>query len=338
MMDRVLITGLSGFIASHVAAKLLDKGYHVRGTVRNLEKGERIIGALKAAGHAVENVELVEADLSSDADWSDAVKDCRYIQHIASPFPLDTPRQREALVPEARAGAMRVIEHGLGAGAERIVMTSSIVAMIGQKGRGGQMSITEEDWSDPDWKPLGAYAVSKTRAERSAWDYIKQHGLEKRFVTVNPGLVFGPDQFKNSGASLALIKLMFKGEFPRVPKLAYPIIDVRDCAAIHVAAMTANNAGGRRLIAAGKTLWFKEVAQILRQAYPEAKKLPKGDMPNMLLRFAGFFDDRVKGISPDLGIYHTVDTAYVSAITKILPRPAKEAILAAAESLRLGTA
>ena len=65
MMDRVLITGLSGFIASHVAAKLLDKGYHVRGTVRNLEKGERIIGALKAAGHAVENVELVEADLSS---------------------------------------------------------------------------------------------------------------------------------------------------------------------------------------------------------------------------------------------------------------------------------
>ena len=207
MSDTILVTGLSGFIASHVAAKLLDKGYNVRGTVRNLNKGGRIVDALKAAGHNTGNLELVEADLKSDAGWKEAVQGCRFIQHIASPFPIEAPREREALVPEARAGAMRVIEQGLGAGAERIVMTSSLVAMVGQKGRGAKMLVTEDDWSDPDWKALGAYAVSKTRAEKAVWDYAKSHDLQGRVTCVNPGLVFGPDSFNNSGASLELIKL-----------------------------------------------------------------------------------------------------------------------------------
>ena len=334
MSDTILVTGLSGFIASHVAAKLLDKGYNVRGTVRNLNKGARIVDALKAAGHNTGNLELVEADLKSDAGWKEAVQGCRFIQHIASPFPIEAPREREALVPEARAGAMRVIEQGLGAGAERIVMTSSLVAMVGQKGRGAKMLVTEDDWSDPDWKALGAYAVSKTRAEKAVWDYAKSHDLQGRVTCVNPGLVFGPDSFNNSGASLELIKLMFSGQFPRVPKLAFPIVDVRDCAAIHVAAMEAKNAGGRRLMAAGETLWFKDIADILRSAYPDAKKLPKGDMPNAIVKLIGIFDARVKSILPDIGTLHMADTAYVSALTKVIPRPAAEAILAAAESLK----
>ena len=335
MADRVLVTGVSGFIASHVAAKLLDKGYYVRGTVRSLKKGEKIVAALGEAGHNIDNLELVETNLDLDTGWKEAVQYCRFIQHIASPFPLDAPAHREELVPEARAGAMRVVTHGLDAGAERIVMTSSMVAMIGQPGRDVKMMVTEDDWSDPDWRPLKAYAVSKTRAEKAVWDYAKQHDETGRITCVNPGLVLGPDSFKNSGASLELIKLMFSGEFPRVPKLAFPIIDVRDCAAIHVSAMTAKNVGGRRLMAAGQTLWFKDIAEILRHAYPEAKKLPKGDMPNFILKFVALFDDRVKSILPDIGILHMADAGYVSALTKIIPRPASEAILAAAESLHV---
>ena len=138
-MDRVLVTGVSGFIASHVTERLLAKGYLVRGTVRNKAKGQKTIDKLAAQGSDVSKLELVEANLGSDTGWEEAVQDCRYIQHIASPFPLEAPSEREALVPVARAGAMRVIEHGLGAGAERIVMTSSMVAMMGQKGRGAHM-------------------------------------------------------------------------------------------------------------------------------------------------------------------------------------------------------
>jgi len=333
MTDTVLLTGISGFIGSHVAHKLLDGGYAVRGTVRNMTKGENVVEALQAQGADVSKLELVEADLGADMGWSDAVKDCRYIQHIASPFPLEAPSDREALVPEARAGAQRVLEHGFSAGTERIVMTSSMVSMMGQAGRGKEMIVKQDDWSDPDWKPLTAYPVSKTRAELSAWAYAKAQNVEDRLATVCPGLVFGPDIYKNGGASLALIKAMFEGDFPRVPKVAYPIVDVRDCAAIHVAAMTAKQAGGKRLMAASNTLWFKDIGAILKEAYPQAKKIPDTDMPNIILRIVSLFDDRVKGILPDLGTFHIADADYVTNITQVIPRPAKEAILSSAKSM-----
>lgn len=333
MTDTVLVTGLSGFIGSHVAAKLLEKGFAVRGTVRNKNKGQKVVEALEANKIDTSRLELVEADLEKDAGWPEAVKGCRYIQHIASPFPLEAPSDREALVPAARAGAQRVLEHGFSSDAEHIIMTSSLVSMMGQPGRKNKMVVTEDDWSDPDWKPLTAYPVSKTRAELSAWAYAKAQGVEEKLTTVCPGLVLGPDTYQNSGASLGLLKAMLEGEFPMAPKIAFPIIDIRDCASLHVAAMTAKSTGGRRLMAAGKTYWLKEVADILREKYPEAKKLPKSEMPNFMVRLVALFDDRVKSVLPDLGIFHEADAAYVTSLTGVVPRPSKEAILAAAESL-----
>ena len=335
MADRVLVTGISGFIGSHVAKSLLNKGYDVRGTVRNKTKGERIQEALTHDIADTSRVELIEADLGHDAGWADAVKDCRYIQHIASPFPLEAPDDREALVAEARAGAQRVLEHGFSAGTERIILTSSMVSMMGQKGRKKRMIITEQDWSDPEWKPLTAYPVSKTRAELSAWAYAEAQGLKNKLVTVCPGLVLGSDTYNNAGASLGLIKAMFDGEFPMVPKIAYPIIDIRDCASIHVKAMTSPNAGGRRLMAASNTLWFSQIADVLIKEYPRASKLPKRDLPNIIVKVMSLFDSRVKGILPDLGIFHEADSGYVTNITGVMPRPAKEAIIAAARTMAI---
>ena len=83
MTDRVLVTGVSGFISSHVTERLLAKGYVVRGTVRNKAKGQKIVEALAANGSDVSKLELVEADLSSDAGWEEAVQDCRYIQPVS---------------------------------------------------------------------------------------------------------------------------------------------------------------------------------------------------------------------------------------------------------------
>lgn len=333
MTDRVLVTGLSGFIGSHVAERLLAKGYNVRGSVRNKDKGQKIVDALEAAGSDISRLELVEANLNSDAGWAQAVQDCRYIQHIASPLPHDAPKEREALVPEARAGAQRVLEHGFSAGAERIVLTSSIAAMMGQRGKGAKMMLTENDWSDPEWRLMTSYPISKTRAEKSAWAYVNAQGLKDKLTTVCPGVVFGPDTYGNAGASLGLLKAIMIGRIPRAPKIGTPFIDVRDCAAIHVAAMTSKEAGGRRLLATGQTLWFKEVADILRVKYPELKGLPKSEMPNFVFRILALFDDSAKVLLPDLGTFHEADAAYVSTMTQVIPRPAKEAILAGAESL-----
>jgi len=311
MTDLVLVTGVSGFIASHVTDKLLEQGYAVRGTVRNKVKGQRIVEALAAKGVDTSKLELVETDLSQDAGWKAAVQDCRFVQHIASPFPLEAPADREALVPAARAGAMRVIEQAIGAGAERVVMTSSMVSMVGQPRRGAHMLVKEDDWSDPDWKPLTAYPVSKTRAERAVWDYVGSQNVKPRLTTVCPGLVFGPDIYDNGGASLALIKGLFSGEYPMLPRIAYPIVDVRDCASLHVKAMTASETGGRRLMAASDTLWISGITEILRQAYPKAK-LPRREMPNVLVKIAGLFDSSIKGIVPDIGTFHEADAAYVT--------------------------
>lgn len=333
MTDRVLVTGVSGFIGSHVAERLLAKGYDVRGTVRNKVKGQKIVDALAANGADVSRLELVEADLSADAGWAEAVKDCRYVQHIASPLPHEAPKEREALVPEARAGAQRVLERGFSAGVERIVLTSSIAAMMGQPGKGAKMVLTEDDWSDPDWKPMTSYPISKTRAEKSAWAYVQAQGLKDKLTTVCPGVVFGPDTYGNAGASLGLLKAMMIGKFPRVPKVGVPLIDVRDCAAIHVAAMTAKEAGGRRLFATGQSLWFKDIAAILRDEYPQLTGLPKGEMPSIVLRIMALFDDSIRVLLPELGTFHEADAAYVSSMTHVLPRPAKEAILAGAKSL-----
>lgn len=332
MSDLVLVTGITGYIASHVAKKLIDKGYRVRGTVRNKAKGRRVLDAMAVKGVDVSAVQLVEADLGSDEGWKEAVQDCRFIQHVASPLPLESPSDREALVPEARAGAQRVLENGFSAGAERIVMTSSIAAMINQPGRGKRKTYGEGDWSDPDWRPLAAYPVSKTRAELSAWAYADAQGFRERLVTINPGMVLGPDPYDNGGASLGAVRDLMNGDFPAVPKIAFPIVDVRDVASIHVSAMTSDDAAGRRLIAAGETLSFLTIAEILREAYPGAK-IPKMEAPNFLLRLLALIDDRIKGVAVDIGHWPIMESAYVTSLTGVMPRPAKESILATGQDL-----
>jgi dihydroflavonol-4-reductase len=125
---------------------------------------------------------------------------------------------------------------------------------------------------------------------------------------------------------------MMNGDFPAIPKIAFPVSDVRDVASLHVAAMTTKGAGGRRLIGAGNTLWFKDIVALLRAEYPTAK-LPKSELPNFVLHLISLFDDRVKSILPDLGIFHDVDAAYVASLTGVVPRPSKESVLASARDL-----
>ena len=328
MPDTILVTGVSGYIAKHVAHGLLQRGYKVRGTVRSMAKGEQVKSDLAATGVNVSGLSFVELDLEKDDGWEDAVNDCTYIQHLASPFPLEQPSDREALVPAARAGAQRVLSAGFAAEAKRIVLTSSVVSMIGQPGKGTHLKVTEDSWTDPDWKKLAAYNVSKTRAEISAWEFARVQGFENRLTVVNPGVVLGPAIGKSYGTSLGLIEQLFAGDFPRTPKASFPIVDVRDLADLHIAAMKVKDAAGRRLIGAGETLWLREIADICRQAYPErGKKLPKGELPNFIVRIAAIFDDRIKAVVSDLGTYHEVDNEYVTDLTGVNFRPAKQSVL-----------
>ena len=325
--ELVLVTGISGYIALHVAHSLLADGYRVRGTVRSMDKSEMVRQALKKAGANISQLSFVEADLENDINWEKAVDGCTYIQHIASPYPTEQPSDREALVPAARAGAQRVLAAGFAANVKRIVMTSSLVAMTGKPGKGPLMNVTEDDWTDPNWRALGAYSVSKTKAELSAWEYSRVQGFESKLTVINPGLVLGPPIGSTYGASLSLIEQLLKGELKQLPKVSLMIVDVRDLARMHVAAMVKHKAKGRRLIAVGESLWLSELADILSELSPKnVKKLPKGEVPNFVVKIASLFIDRLKPVLGDLGTFYTADNKYVQDITGIVSRPVRETL------------
>ena len=334
MKEKVLLTGISGFIARHIALALLKQGYAVRGTIRQAADAEAVRIALAQHGADVADLEFAEADLTKDDGWKEAVQGCSYVQHVASPFPIEQPRDREALVPAARDGAMRVLTAGFEANVQRIVFTSSMVAMMYRADRPQQLNVTEEDWSDPEWKALSAYIVSKTRAEEAVWQWADRYGWRERLSIVNPGFVLGPALGNRMGTSLNVIQLIMEGAYPAVPPVYFPVVDVRDLAEVHVKAMTAPEAETRRLIAAGETVSFKDMGHILKKAFPErAKKIPTGELPAFFVRFLSNFDRTLKSVTADLGVVPHAESAYVSELTGITFRPAHESVIAAGQSL-----
>ncbi|NKB16267.1 MAG: hypothetical protein HC774_04320 [Sphingomonadales bacterium] len=100
----------------------------------------------------------------------------------------------------------------------------------------------------------------KTEAERAAWKRIEERGAKDRFTTIHPGLVVGPALDRDFGASIELVRMMMTGAYPAMPPAAYPIVDVRDVADLHVAALKKPQTGGRRLMAVGGVMGMAEMS------------------------------------------------------------------------------
>jgi dihydroflavonol-4-reductase len=332
--DTILITGLSGFIARHVALAFLNKGYAVRGTARSAAKAQKTVESLAAQGADKARISVVEADLESDKGWKEAVEGCKGVAHLASPFPLENPPDRNALTPAAKGGALRVIDAALDAGAPRILLTSSMVAVMYRPNRAAEMTFTENDWTDLNWNLLSAYVVSKTEAEKAAWARVGERGAKDRFTTINPGFVLGPTLDKDFGTSIELIRMIMNGAYPAVPPIAFPVIDVRDLAALHVAAFERPETGGRRLLATAGPMSLKEVAQTMKRADPaRTGKVPTAELPGFMVRLLALFDKRLAGALQDVGCRPSVDVAYVEKLTGMKFRPPQEAVEATVKSL-----
>lgn len=193
MSSKVLVTGASGFIAQQLILDLLEAGHEVRGTVRSAAKGGQLKESLAPHNEAVAAVELVEADLESDEGWDAAVAGVDVIHHVASPFPLASPKDPDDLIRPAREGALRVLRAARAADVERVVLTSSAAAVAYGKSDGLPGTLTEEHWTDPnDAADTTPYVLSKTLAERAAWEYVTGQGRGIALTTINPVGVFGP--------------------------------------------------------------------------------------------------------------------------------------------------
>ncbi|MFI6423621.1 SDR family oxidoreductase [Promicromonospora sp. NPDC050880] len=290
-MSRVLVTGATGYIAGHTIEELLTAGHEVRGTVRSLRDPERVAHLRRLAESAGGRLELVEADLSADAGWDDAVAGQDYVLHTASPFPSVPPRDEAELVRPAVDGTLRVLGASARAGVRRVVMTSSLAAVSAAGGRDDRR-YTEEDWTDLD--KAAPYARSKTLAERAAWDFVADHP-DLELVTVQPGLVLGPVQHAAARTSVSLVRRLLAREIPAVPQLGFAPVDVRDVARAHRLAMELPAAAGNRYICAGDNLWFGDIARILADEFgPQGYRVPTRRMPVWALWVIGRFDREVR--------------------------------------------
>lgn len=316
MAEKVLITGVSGFIAGHCASELARHGYAVRGTVRDPAKAAHLAGL----------AELVTADLETDAGWAEAVAGCRYVLHVASPFPLEDPADEDELIRPAVGGTLRVLRASAESGSvKRVVLTSSVAAV--RPARPGPRPLTEDDWADPG-ASADVYQKSKTLAEQAAWNFVTA-GKPPELVVINPGLVLGPVQHAAAGTSLEPVRRLLARQVPGIPRLGWAVVDVRDVAAAHRLAMEHPAATGNRYICAGRHVWMRDMAGILATRYPVTSR----PAPYWLLWLIARFDPEIRSMLADVGEQELVSADKAKRELGWTMRPLEETILDTAASL-----
>jgi nucleoside-diphosphate-sugar epimerase len=333
--DRVLLTGISGFLGGHIALQLLAAGYTVRGSVRNLAKADKVRSTLARHGADVSRLEFVALDLLSDKGWAEAMAGCRYLQHTASPFVVKMPDAKMELIRPAVEGTERALNAALAAGIEHIVLTSSMAAIAYGHDKSRTVPFTANDWTDLNGRDLNAYIESKTRAERRAWEIMRAAGQEHRLSTINPSAILGPLLDDDPGTSAGIVLRLLDGSVPALPRIPFVIVDVRDVAAGHVSAMTDPAAAGRRFPMGERSMLMADVAGIVRATLPaeRAGKVPRRAMPDWAVRIYSLFDRDVRGILNELGVLKRLDS---SASIALLGRPlltAEQAIVATTQTL-----
>ena len=253
--------------------------------------------------------------------------------HIASPFKVENPKNEMEMLGPAVDGTLRVLKAAKKNGVKRVVLTSSTVAMMGGKKTG---MLTPEDWSDLNSKNISTYFKSKTLAEQAAWDFINNqsgdHILE--LVSINPGGVFGPPLGTNiSGASMSMIDKILGGKTPMIPDTSFPMVDVRDVAYLHIAALTESKAANQRFIATEKVgRSFQWICQFLIDNGYDGPSTRLA--PNFMLKLLAVFDREAKGMLSMLNMNLSADNSKTMEVFDWKPIPFEKTLLETAVAVK----
>lgn len=335
-MSKILVTGGTGFVAGHVILQLLAAGHEVRTTLRNPARETEIRAALAGAGmDAGARLSCAVANLQADDGWAAAMDGCDFVHHVASPFPATAPDREEDLIVPARDGTLRVLRAAAAAGVRRVVMTSSFAA-VGYGHSPRQAPFDETDWTNLQADGLSAYTKSKTLAERAAWDFAARCPTGPELCVVNPVGIFGPALGPALSSSVRIIRVMLTGAMPRCPRLYFGAVDVRDVADLHLRAMTHPAAAGERFLAvSGNCISLLYMARMLRHRLgAAAARVPDAEAPDWLLRLVALWNRDARRVLPDLGKIRNSTSAKAQRMLGWQPRPAEEAVIAAAQSLQ----
>ena len=260
----ITVTGITGYIGSHVGKLLLESGkYKVRGTVRSKNNEAKIAPIRESFGELFDQLELVEADLLNEASLLEAISGSTYVMHVASPFVIEKPKHEDELIKPAVEGTLAVMKAAHQGKVKRVIVTSSIAAIIGVSPENApdDYTYTEDHWTDVN-SQIGkdAYMKSKTLAEKAAWDFLKDLPEEERFemATINPSFVVGPSLCGPGYTSMKIVADTVTGKHPGMIKVMMNFVDVRDVAVAHIKALETPDAAGKRFITSAKDMWLPE--------------------------------------------------------------------------------
>jgi len=303
--ERVLVTGATGYIASHIIYALLANDYLVRGTVRSLKnpKNDHIYTILP---EKKQNIELVEAEILKTENWDAIVAGCQYVMHVASPFPPKPPKNEDELIKPAVKGTRDVLMAAIRNNVKKVVVTSSVAAVLG--GHMVKNSFNEDDWAIPETCP--PYEKSKYYAEKEVWKIFEENKDKIQITCINPGIVLGPTFSKYISTSGDVVSRALKDDIPGIARLEFSYVDVRDVALAHLNALKREETNGKRYILSAECVWFEEIMEILRKEFtPQGYTIVSRKVGYCPMKFISFFDCQIKLLLPFVGRECKVDNS-----------------------------
>ena len=277
---RIFVTGVNGHIGNHIVRDLLEHGYAVRGSVRNLNDSEKTdhVRAHAADLGCEDRLELVEGDVIDADGWATHLSGCDGLFHTATMY--STRGSAAEILDTANKGTTHLLHAAAQAGVQRVVYTSSTAA-VGTSPKGQVKD--EAAWNTDTSLP---YTVAKTQSERLAWRLAEELGLDVRVI--NPTAVLGGG-FVRPTPSVDFFQDAIAGNYPVAPKFPMSVVHVRDVARAHRRAFEVDEAEGRFILAPHANLTLATICKRIRTLNPTTKA-PRYSLPNTLVPLAVFQD------------------------------------------------
>ena len=290
-MNKVFISGGSGYIALHTIVLLLQKEYYVVASVKDKDKISLVKKCLQENNINISRIEFCILDLLDDQGWNDALKGCQYVFHMASPV-IPGNVDKDLVVKPAVEGMTRCLHAAIKNKAKKFVLTSSYAAIYGNS----KNKFSDNDWTDLNRKDLNPYEISKTKSEMGMWEIVKNSEYKIEACSINPVLVLGPSvsgviSMSNKQVLSRILRLPF------IPNISVPIVGVRDVANAHLMAMENKNSNGKRFLISEKTVDLIHIAKILKSNNFNVSTLV---VPDFIVRLFSFFIPSLRAIAKRL--------------------------------------